>query len=46
LKKIIFILLSFSFTAIGFAQADTSLQLVKIIKGGYADFSVDNLGNI
>jgi hypothetical protein len=46
LKKIIFILLSYSLTAIGFSQGDNSLQLVNVIKGGYTDFSVDNLGNI
>jgi len=46
LKKIIFILLSCSLTVIGFSQEDNSLQLVNVIKGGYTDFSVDNLGNI
>ena len=46
MKKPLFILLFFSFTAIGFSQADTSLKLVQTIKGGYSDFTVDNLGNI
>ena len=46
MKKIIFILLSCSLTVIGFSQEDNSLQLVNVIKGGYTDFSVDNLGNI
>ncbi len=34
------------FTAAVFSQGDTSLQLVKTIVGNYADFTVDNLGNI
>ena len=46
MKKIITILLAFSITAAGYSQSDTSLKLAKIIRGGYADFSVDNLGNI
>ncbi|MEO5591330.1 MAG: hypothetical protein ABIR15_00150 [Chitinophagaceae bacterium] len=46
MKKIIFILMFFSFTAKGYSQQDTSLPLVKVIKGKYADFAVDNLGNI
>jgi len=40
------ILLAIFFSAAGFAQGDSSLQLIKIIKGGFSDFSVDNLGNI
>ena len=40
------IVLVFFFPAAGFAQGDSSLQLIKIIKGGFTDFSVDNLGNI
>jgi hypothetical protein len=46
LKKIFFILLILSSATIGFSQADTSLKLVQTIKGGYEDFTVDNLGNI
>ncbi|MEO5683445.1 MAG: hypothetical protein ABIQ88_12430 [Chitinophagaceae bacterium] len=46
MKKPLLILLSFLSAAIAFSQADSSLPLVKIIKGGYTDFSVDNLGNI
>ena len=40
------IILAIFFSAAGFAQGDSSLQLIKIIKGGFSDFSVDNLGNI
>ena len=46
MKIIISILLAVLFSATGFSQGDSSLRLVKIIKGGFTDFSVDNLGNI
>jgi len=46
LKKNMLIILAIFFSAAGFAQGDSSLQLIKIIKGGFSDFSVDNLGNI
>jgi hypothetical protein len=46
LKKIFFILLFFSFTATCYTQDDNDIKLIQTIKGGYADFTVDNLGNI
>lgn len=46
MKKICLLYLFISLAAAGFAQSDSSLQLVKVIKGGYTNFSVDNLGNI
>ncbi len=46
MKKIVLILLFLSFIATGFSQQDSALKLVQVIKGGYTDFAVDNLGNI
>jgi hypothetical protein len=46
LKKTFIILFLSSFAAAAFSQSDTSLKLVQTIKGAYADFTVDNLGNI
>ena len=46
MKKISLILLFFSFAASCFSQQDSSLKLIQVIKGGYTDFAVDNLGNI
>jgi len=41
------IILLFLFTVLlAGAQAPATLPLVSVLKGGYADFSVDNLGNI
>lgn len=46
MKKILFVLLSCLFTAAGFSQAEHEIKLVQTIPGSYADFTVDNLGNI
>ena len=46
MKKFFFILLFFAFTAACYAQDDKAIKLIQTIKGGYADFTVDNLGNI
>lgn len=46
MKKSILIVCTILLTALAYCQQDTSLPLAKIIRGGYADFSVDNLGNI
>ncbi len=46
MKKIIYLLPLLLLAITALPQADTSLQLVRILKGGYEDFSVDNLGNI
>ncbi len=46
MKKLFSIFLCLLLAAASDAQADSSLKLAKIIRGGYADFSVDNLGNI
>ena len=37
---------SFLLSATGFSQADTTFQLLKILKGDIVDFTVDNLDNI
>lgn len=44
--KILFSICCLFFTVTGFSQPDTSLKLVKTIRGDYIDFTVDNLGNI
>lgn len=46
MKKLIFITCCLFGACALFAQADTSLKLVAILKGEYLDFTVDNLGNI
>lgn len=46
MKKLPAIFLCFSLAVAGYAQADSALKLSKIIRGRFADFSVDNLGNI
>jgi hypothetical protein len=46
LKNLIVILFSSFFTTTVFAQADTSLKLIRTIPGTIIDFEVDNLGNI
>ncbi len=46
MKKLLTTFLFFSLIDASFAQADSSLKLAKIIRGRFADFSVDNLGNI
>jgi hypothetical protein len=46
LKKYLLILLLTAPAAGAFAQADTSIKLLREIPGEYVDFTVDNLGNI
>jgi len=45
-KQYLFILLLLLPAAGAFAQADTSIKLLREIPGEYVDFTVDNLGNI
>ena len=46
MKKSILLLLVALLALGAYAQQDSSLPLAKTIKGGFTDFSVDNLGNI
>ncbi|HEY4150371.1 MAG TPA: hypothetical protein VGM41_15640, partial [Chitinophagaceae bacterium] len=46
MKKYLFIFLLLLSAGSTFAQADTSIKLLREIPGEYSDFTVDNLGNI
>lgn len=46
MKKGLIIFVMLAGSVAGFAQKDIPPQLVQTIKGGYVDFTIDNLGNI